>query len=114
MTIPTSDLKTETLAQMNDSNLSAKSFEIYSQTDVAFAALEARKFAENIGFKKTEQYMISTAVSELARNMIIYAEQGTIQLNVIKEDLKQGMEVVAEDSGPGIKDIKKATLIIER
>ena len=81
---------------------------ISGETDIAYAALGARNLAKEIGFSKAEQYMISTAVSELARNIFVYAEKGTITLNILEEIEKKGIEVVAEDSGPGIPDLEKA------
>jgi serine/threonine-protein kinase RsbT len=52
--------------------------------------------------------MISTAVSELARNMFIYAKKGIISMSFFSENSKSGIEIVAEDFGPGIQDIDKA------
>ncbi|MBT6515885.1 MAG: anti-sigma regulatory factor [Crocinitomicaceae bacterium] len=81
---------------------------ISGEADVAYAALDAKNYAKEIGFSNSDQYMISTAVSELARNILVYAKKGTIYLKTIEEKSKKGVEVVAEDSGPGIKDIEKA------
>ncbi|MBT4259134.1 MAG: anti-sigma regulatory factor [Nitrospina sp.] len=81
---------------------------ISGEADVAYAALDAKNYAKEIGFSNSDQYMISTAVSELARNILVYAKKGTIYLKTIEEKSKKGVEVVAEDSGPGIKDTEKA------
>ena len=83
-------------------------YKLYNQTDVGYAALEARKYAEKVGFLSTAQYMVSAAVSELARNIIVYAKEGSIQLSAITKESKTGIEVIAEDHGPGILDIEKA------
>jgi len=93
---------------MNPSNPKAKKVDIIGESDVAYAALGAKNYAKEIGFSKAEQYMVSTAVSELARNIFTYAKKGTIYLNLLKDNSKIGIEVVAEDSGPGIQDIEKA------
>jgi len=93
---------------MTPSNLKAKKLHISGDIDVAYAALGAKNYAKEIGFSKADQYMISTAVSELARNIFAYAKNGTINLNLVKNNSKRGIEVVAEDSGPGIQDIDKA------
>jgi serine/threonine-protein kinase RsbT len=82
--------------------------DIIGETDVAYASLDAKNFAKEIGFSKAGQYMISTAVSELARNIFVYAKKGTIKLKLVENDSKRGIEVVAEDSGPGIQDVDKA------
>lgn len=93
---------------MNPSNPKAKNLNISGETDVAYAALEAKNFAREIGFSKAGQYMISIAVSELVRNILVYAKIGTISLKFIDEYSKKGIEVVAVDLGPGIQDIDKA------
>jgi serine/threonine-protein kinase RsbT len=82
--------------------------EITNELDVARATLEARKLAQAIGFKETEQYQISSAISELATNIYRYAKKGQIILKRVGEKKKKGIEVIAEDHGPGITDIKKA------
>ena len=88
--------------------LKAQKFSISGETDVAYAALGAKNFAKEIGFREAEQYLIATAVSELARNIFVYAKLGVIHLNALENNEKKGIEVVAEDSGPGILDIDKA------
>ena len=93
---------------MKTSSPKEKRMDITGETDVAYAALDAKNYAKEIGFSNSDQYMISTAVSELARNILVYAKKGTIYLKTIEEKSKKGVEVVAEDSGPGIKDIEKA------
>ena len=84
--------------------------ELSHEVDVAYAALDAKTYAKRIGFATKDQYLISTAVSELARNIITYASKGCIFLSTIDQDLKKGIEVVADDSGPGIHDLEKAML----
>ena len=84
--------------------------ELSHEVDVAYAALDAKTYAKRIGFATKDQYLISTAVSELARNIITYASKGCIFLSTIEQDLKKGIEVVADDSGPGIHDLEKAML----
>jgi len=85
-----------------------KHLDIFNDVDVIYAALAAKNYAKKIGFSRVDQCMISTAVSELARNIYKYADKGFICLYILKENSKSGMEIVAEDSGPGIKDIEKA------
>ena len=93
---------------MKSSSHKEKKLNISGEADVAYAALDAKNYAKEIGFSNSDQYMISTAVSELARNILVYAKKGTIYLKTIEEKSKKGVEVVAEDSGPGIKDTEKA------
>jgi serine/threonine-protein kinase RsbT len=89
-------------------NQTSSKFQIYDEVDVAYAALGAKKYAQSIGFNSTSQCMISTAVSELARNIYVYAKKGSIVLNFLEDEFRQGVEVIADDYGPGICDIEKA------
>lgn len=82
--------------------------EISSEQDVFISSLKVLKIAEIIGFDKVSRYAISTAVSELARNIYKYARKGKItayQLNMAND---KGIEIIAEDKGPGITDISNA------
>jgi serine/threonine-protein kinase RsbT len=81
---------------------------IFSEIDVAYAALNARKFAEILDFSTVNQMKISLATSELAKNIIKYAGHGVIIFKIIKEDSKIGIEIIAKDSGPGINDLEDA------
>ena len=45
------------------------------------------------------------AISELARNIISYADQGDIILSRITRGEKQAVVVTAKDRGPGIDDV---------
>ena len=93
---------------VNNPKLKTKTVAVNDDVDVAYAALTAKNYAKEIGFSTASQYMISTAVSELARNMFIYAKKGMISLSFFSENSKSGIEIVAEDFGPGIQDIDKA------
>lgn len=81
---------------------------VETQSDVALAAFEAKGLSKQIGFSLPNQLMISTAVSELAQNIINYAEEGTVYLTPLMCNNKKGIEIIARDNGPGIMDIKKA------
>jgi serine/threonine-protein kinase RsbT len=82
--------------------------EICQEVDVAQAAYEAMRLAELAGFNRTGQFMLATAASELARNIFEYANKGEITIRIIKRGAKKGIEIVAEDNGPGIDDIAAA------
>jgi len=85
-----------------------KRIEISEEIDIAKAVSEARVLAETAGFRQTEQYMVATAVSELARNIFIYAMKGEVTIRVLDRRTKKGIEIIAEDNGPGIENIGKA------
>ncbi|MDQ4148785.1 MAG: anti-sigma regulatory factor [Actinomycetota bacterium] len=67
-----------------------------------------RQVAEEVGFTGSDLTVISTAISELARNIIQYADHGEIVVAPVNEKGKSGIVVIAKDSGPGIPDIDLA------
>jgi len=72
------------------------------------ARQKGRELATELGFALTDSTLIATAISELARNIVLYAKQGEI---VIKNSLvgdRVSIVVVARDKGPGIADIPQA------
>jgi len=76
--------------------------------DVAHAVLQCRTLCTALGFDTNRSQMVSTAVSELARNIIKYASHGELILRSIARDTSKGIEVVANDCGPGIEDVELA------
>ena len=76
---------------------------------ISQARQSAVKLAEHLGFNKAKCCIISTSISELANNLVFHTIRGgsiTI-IPLIKED-KKGIEIIAEDDGPGIPDIDLA------
>lgn len=77
---------------------------IRGEADVARAVLHANKMSKAAQFQTVDQSRIATAVSELARNILKYAGHGQLILRRITDQARRGMEIVAEDNGPGIAD----------
>ena len=82
--------------------------EIAEEVDVAYASYESMELAKAAGFNQTGQFMVATATSELARNIFEYANRGEITIRILKRGTQKGIEIVAEDNGPGIADIAAA------
>lgn len=49
-----------------------------------------------------------TAVSELARNTVVYGGGGYMDWEVLEKDLRPGVRLTFRDEGPGIPDLKLA------
>jgi len=81
---------------------------IASDVDVVTARQQGRSVAADAGFSSGDQTVIAAAISELARNILMYARRGEIALNVISNGDRQGLVVVARDQGPGIPDVGRA------
>ncbi len=59
-------------------------------------------------FSATEVTFITTAISEVARNIVNYAGRGEISFQLSNQNGKRGLVVSAVDEGPGIADISLA------
>ncbi len=81
---------------------------IHSDLDIMRARQEGRKLAIELGFSTTEATVIVAAISELARNIVMYARDGEILLTGVNDRDRYGIIVVAKDEGPGIPDIRLA------
>jgi serine/threonine-protein kinase RsbT len=76
--------------------------------DIVAARQQGRRLATDLGFSSSQQALIATAISELARNIVEYAGGGEIVLRRVQDGHRRGMTVVARDEGPGIPDVQLA------
>jgi len=87
---------------------SSKCVPVASDDDLVAARREGRLLAEQLGFSTSEATLVATAISELARNIVSYARRGEIQVSLVHNGNKRGINIVARDEGPGILDINLA------
>jgi serine/threonine-protein kinase RsbT len=80
---------------------------IEEEHHIGIAQRTARDYAQLIGFGKIDTALIYTSVSELARNIFVHAEKGTVTFKIIDGKEKKGIEIVFSDKGPGIENIDK-------
>ena len=76
--------------------------------DVVTARQQGREAAARAGFSLSDQTLIATAISEISRNIVKFAERGEVAVSVVSEDGRRGISVVARDIGPGIADPEDA------
>jgi serine/threonine-protein kinase RsbT len=81
---------------------------IGSDADLVPARGEGRAIAEDLGFSRTDATLIATAISEIARNILVHAGTGELRLKPAYEHRRCGVVVVANDAGPGIRDVEAA------
>ena len=81
---------------------------IRSDADVVTARKQGRELAARAGFSATQLTIIATAISEIARNIVMFAERGEITVTLVGENNREGVTVVARDSGPGIPNLEQA------
>jgi serine/threonine-protein kinase RsbT len=102
----------------------ARRIPITNDLDIVAARVEGRNLAREMGFGIIDQARIATAISELARNVVLYAHSGEIVLSrvgvdedrQVEEDVRHpegspqagpGLEIVCRDYGPGIPNVEE-------
>jgi serine/threonine-protein kinase RsbT len=83
---------------------------ITSDTDIIAARQQGRALTSRLGFSPTDATLVATAISELARNIVLYAKCGVIVLRPLEESGRRGILVVARDEGLGIADVTRAMM----
>jgi serine/threonine-protein kinase RsbT len=82
---------------------------IESDADVVTARQRARALAVGLDMPSTDQTLLATAISEVARNITAYAVRGEVLLELVRDGRgRRGIRVVARDEGPGIADLERA------
>ena len=82
--------------------------QIEREIDIIAARQAGRQLAGKLGFSSTDQTLIATAISEVARNIVVYAARGEVVLGRVEDAGRIGIEVVARDEGPGIENVDLA------
>jgi serine/threonine-protein kinase RsbT len=82
--------------------------DIACDADLVTARAEARAMAERLGFPRPDPTLIATAISEVARNIVVHAGRGEIVLEAFEDADRYGLVVTATDEGPGIRDVDAA------
>lgn len=83
---------------------------IRNDADIVAARQLGREMAGKIGFSGSDLTMIATAISEVVRNIVVYAGSGELLLARARQGGREGILIVARDSGPGIADIELAMM----
>lgn len=81
---------------------------IERDSDVVTARQKGRELATQAGLTGSDLTVVATAISEVARNIIAYADQGEIILALAERAGRRGVLVIARDKGPGIADVELA------
>ena len=81
---------------------------IASDADMLPARANGRELALKLGFSRTDATLIATAISEIARNIVVHVGSGEMIMKSVREESRYGLIVIATDSGPGIADLDAA------
>ncbi|HEX9288367.1 MAG TPA: anti-sigma regulatory factor [Anaeromyxobacteraceae bacterium] len=75
---------------------------IEHEGDIVTARQKGRELAAAHGLSMTEQTLVATAISEIARNIVVYARRGEMVLGTVEDRGRRAVMVIARDEGPGI------------
>ena len=81
---------------------------VESDTDIVAARQKGRALAVRLGFSSCEATMVATAISELARNIVLYALRGEMVFRLESSGEKPILVITARDEGEGIADVRQA------
>jgi serine/threonine-protein kinase RsbT len=84
---------------------------INSATDIVTARQRGRALALELGFNGADVTLIAAAISEVARNIVDHAKRGEIVMSPVLNSAnggKSGIQIIARDEGPGIRDVAQA------
>ncbi|MBX6370351.1 MAG: anti-sigma regulatory factor [Rhodospirillales bacterium] len=76
--------------------------------DIVRVRKEVRARTVALGFTLVDQTKLVTAASEIARNTVEHGGGGIVRLQVVNDGVRNGLRLVFEDRGPGIRDIALA------
>lgn len=82
--------------------------DIRQESDVILLTRLLRKQADAIRMSALTQTKLTTAASELARNILMHAGTGTVQMKLVGQKGRKGIQLIIRDTGPGIADIPLA------
>ena len=92
-------METETLTVIN------------AAVDIVTARQRGRALALELGFNGADVTLIAAAISEVARNIVDHAQKGEILMSAVNSALeggRSGIQIIARDEGPGIRDVAQA------
>ena len=76
--------------------------------DIVTARRAGQALVEGLQFSGSRKALVITAISELARNVLLYAGCGEIVLSRVVYNSRDAVMVIAKDKGPGIADLQSA------
>lgn len=78
------------------------------EDDVVAIRRRVRDLAHQRGLDSFATAAITTAASELARNVLTHATQGVAVIEQIENGARKGIRLVFRDEGPGIENLDRA------
>ena len=83
----------------------ARMVQVNNETDIVIARSHGMDACREMGFPMSVQIKFATAISELARNIVLYAGAGSIEFTEVEVAGRRGIQATARDTGPGIPNL---------
>lgn len=78
------------------------------EDDVVIVRRQVKSIAESEGFGPFAVAAVTTATSELTRNVWQYAKRGNVSIEIVSDDNgRRGLRLTFVDHGPGIADLER-------
>jgi serine/threonine-protein kinase RsbT len=82
--------------------------QIDKEAEIVVVRQRVRELAKQYGFDQFAVAALTTAASELSRNIWVHAQTGTARITVVRSGNRVGLELEFVDHGPGIADLNRA------
>jgi len=80
---------------------------ILESSQVGEARRIAMALASRLGFNETDRGKVGIVLSEVATNLVKHAKDGKLILQTLEQDQIGGIEILALDKGPGIRNLSE-------
>jgi serine/threonine-protein kinase RsbT len=87
--------------------VSSETVVVASEDDIVVARRMVRRLAEKLGFDPFTIAAITTATSELCRNIYVHAAKGSSRVEEVAAAERSGIRAEFRDEGPGIGDVDR-------
>jgi serine/threonine-protein kinase RsbT len=93
---------------IHHSSTDASEFRIDKEADIVAVRQRARELAKEYHFDQFAVAALTTAASELSRNIWVHAQKGIARIRILRNGRRVGVELEFVDQGPGIADLDRA------
>jgi serine/threonine-protein kinase RsbT len=81
---------------------------VRDESDVAMVRKRTREVGRDSGLRPAAVEALTTAVSEVTRNIVVHGGGGEAVIRVGEVDQRSALVIIAHDQGPGIADLDRA------
>lgn len=97
----------EPVSQLQNGSKNSIALPIIESSQVGEARRIAIALAKNLNFNETELGKVGIVVTELANNLLLYAQDGQLLLQTLFDEQGASLEILSLDKGPGITNISE-------